>query len=406
MDKLFGEIPRVAVLLPTSVKTCREMLQGVLRYSQLHGPWALQIVEGREGEQQLAHFRSWNCTGIIGNLNDRFFGPFLAETSAPVVLTNPTNTLRVTDAEPSSVLGRLVVGVVSCDNAPIGRAAARYFLERGFTNFAFVGDVNDATWSEERRIAFSAELAAHGHACHVYRVRAMRLRRDAARERRQLSAWIAALPGRTALFVANDVRGRQVLDACRDADVSVPSDLSVLSCDNDELYCETSVPQLSSIQMDAEQAGYAAAAYLDRIMRGREKRPAKPRSITYTVAGLVTRYSSETATCRDPVVERALALIRQGAGDMPTIAELARRLGVSRRLLELRFRAVLDRTVHEEIVNVRIDRVKKLLLDTTESVERIAEACGFATTSHLCSVFRRFTGTTPAAYRRSRRKPL
>jgi len=148
MSGFLLDIPRVAILLPTAIKTCREMLQGILHYSQIHGPWAIQVIEGREGEQKLFHFREWGCTGIIGNLNDQFFARFVAEADVPVILTNPTNTLRRNESRQSTVQLKSVVGIVSCDNEPIGRAAARYFLSRSREHFAFVGDVNDADWSD------------------------------------------------------------------------------------------------------------------------------------------------------------------------------------------------------------------------------------------------------------------
>ena len=317
-----------------------------------------------------------------------------------VVLTNPTNTFHPGRFPDAPAQMRSVVGVVSCDNAPIGTAAARYFLARGMHHFAFVGEVNGAVWSDERRQAFADALRAAGHTCAVYAVPSAQLRRDAARERRCLATWIAALPKPIALFASNDIRGRQVLDACREAHVDVPTDVSVLSCDNDELYCETSVPQLSSVQMNPEQAGFEAAAFLDRIMRGGMRRPRTPHGITYTITDIVTRYSTETASCSDPVVERALALVRQHAGPTLTVADLARRIGVSRRLLELRFRNVLGRTVHAEIQHARLERAKKLLHTTSTSVEQIAATCGFASSSHLGSVFRRLVGTTPSAFRR------
>ena len=46
-------MPQVALLLPTSIKTCRELLRGILQFVHLHGPWAVHIIEGREGEQKL-----------------------------------------------------------------------------------------------------------------------------------------------------------------------------------------------------------------------------------------------------------------------------------------------------------------------------------------------------------------
>ena len=47
-------IPQVALLLPTSIKTAREMLRGILQFVHFNGPWAVHIIEGREGEQNSA----------------------------------------------------------------------------------------------------------------------------------------------------------------------------------------------------------------------------------------------------------------------------------------------------------------------------------------------------------------
>ena len=48
-------MPQGALRLPTSVKTCRELLRGILEFVHLQGPWAAHIIEGREGEQKLLH---------------------------------------------------------------------------------------------------------------------------------------------------------------------------------------------------------------------------------------------------------------------------------------------------------------------------------------------------------------
>jgi LacI family transcriptional regulator len=54
-----------------------------------------------------------------------------------------------------------------------------------------------------------------------------RERRDWGRERQRLCAWLAAFAKPAAVFAAMDVRGRQVLDACRMAGVSVPHEVAV-----------------------------------------------------------------------------------------------------------------------------------------------------------------------------------
>lgn len=399
MSELVTTLPRVAVLLPTAIKTCREMLQGVLRYARQHGPWAIQIVEGRENEQKLLDFASWCCTGVIGNLNDRFFARRLPEFRLPVVLTNPSNTASNGQYRWHKRLFRNVVGQVCCDDEPIGKAAAEYFLQCKFVRFGYVGEIYDVPWSNARGKAFAAAVRKAGFPCAWYRIPSESIKRDAGREHRLLGEWLSALPKPTALFVANDVRGRQVLDICLAIGIAVPQEIAVLSCDNDELICETTTPQLSSVRMNPEQAGFKAAELLAHAMRGELDHQPTVR-ITYGFAGIVTRQSSLSLHAQDPLVERALSFIRLNANAVFSVGDLATSLNVSRRLLELHFKNVLKKTVRDEIMQSRMERVKTLLRDTSDSVENIAATCGFASASHLCSVFKRRTGVTPFAFRR------
>ena len=401
MSELVTTLPRVAVLLPTAIKTCRELLQGVLRYVRQRGPWAIQIIEGREDEQKLLDFGAWGCTGIIGNLGDRFFARRLPSIRVPVVLTNPTNTDYAGKAGRLARFRRQVVGTVCCDNAPIGRAVAEHFIARGFRRFAFVGEIRDAAWSVERGNAFAAAVRAAGFDCQEYRIPSKAARRDAAREHGLLGDWLQGLPKPSALLVANDARGRQVLDVCLKAGINVPQALSVISCDNDEMICETAIPQLSSVRMDPEQAGFKAAELLARAMRGELHAQSAPVRISYGFAGIVTRQSSDSLRTKDPLVERALSFIRLNANLVYSVEDLADSLNVSRRLLELHFRNVLKRTVHAEIMRVRVERVQTFLRDTSDTVEAIASTCGFASASHLCATFKRLVGVTPSTYRQT-----
>ena len=59
------------------------------------------------------------------------------------------------------------------------------------------------------------------------------------------------------------------------------------------------------------------------------------------------------------------------------------------------------RDISEYLTRVRIEAVKALLLDREYNLEMIASLCGFSGANYLCRVFRRETGTTPAAWRES-----
>ena len=78
--------------------------------------------------------------------------------------------------------------------------------------------------------------------------------------------------------------------------------------------------------------------------------------------------------------------------------------GCSRRYLERHFRAKLGRSVHDEMLLARLDRVKELLETTSLSIGEVAAVCGFARASQLAALFRKATGTTMRAWRREHRE--
>ncbi len=70
---------------------------------------------------------------------------------------------------------------------------------------------------------------------------------------------------------------------------------------------------------------------------------------------------------------------------------------------QTRFRKILDRGVHEEIARLRIERVKRRLVESNARVKIIAREAGFADSTRMSIVFRRIEGISPTAYRKQRR---
>ncbi len=389
-------MPHVVLWLPTSIKACREILRGVLQFVHFHGPWAVHLIDERGGKHKPFDPVAWGCTGMIVDMRDREQAERLLAARVPTVLSHVPDEM-LAPKHPMSRMCRL-----QCENAPIGVKAAEHLLERRYRHFAFVGEVNGVSWSEIRREAFCRRLAQDGFAGAVYPRLSKPEREDFSREQAKLCDWLKTLSKPVALFAANDARARQVLDSCMKTDFLVPQDIAVLGVDNDELICETAHPQLSSIQMTTERAGFEAARALDAMMR--ETPSGRRRSaiiIPFGFSHLVTRRSTETVQIADPLVARAEEFIRINAGVVVTVEDLVRYLHVSRRWLEKRFKIVMGRTVYAEILHVRLTRVQTLLRESSESIDAIADACGFASASHLGTLFRQHFGTTPAAYRRS-----
>ena len=54
---------------------------------------------------------------------------------------------------------------------------------------------------------------------------------------------------------------------------------------------------------------------------------------------------------------------------------------------------------HSYLTEVRLLHAKQLLLETSDSIEQIAAACAFCSSSNFIRTFRRINGLTPAKFR-------
>jgi len=72
---------------------------------------------------------------------------------------------------------------------------------------------------------------------------------------------------------------------------------------------------------------------------------------------------------------------------------------VTRRWIEKRFAAELDRSVLDEIRRVRFETVRGLVSQTGLAFTEIARRCGFTSANHLGIIFKAHFGVTMSAYR-------
>jgi LacI family transcriptional regulator len=290
---------------------------------------------------------------------------------------------------------------VYCDDAAIADLALRHFMERGFRSFAFCGR-SGARWSDLREQAFRHRVAAVGGRYDVYTPRPRRQKPTWEEEQEDVAHWLEALSKPVAILAGNDVRGLQVLDACRRIELAVPERVAVLGVDNDVVLCELSDPPLSSIDQDLERIGYEAASLLEGLMSG-ETPPTKP--VLVAPQAVVCRLSTDVVAYDDPAVAMALRLIRKHACDQLGIDFLAESTSLSRRVLQRRFKAMTGRTLQEQILEAQLERIKQMLAETGLKLDTIARRAGFNSIGYMCLFFKRRTGMTPGTYRRIHARP-
>ena len=78
---------------------------------------------------------------------------------------------------------------------------------------------------------------------------------------------------------------------------------------------------------------------------------------------------------------------------------------ISRQLLERRFRAQLDTSINNELVRLRIERLKRLLVETDMPVKQLQSQAGFGAIGNMYKAFKEHTGMPLQAYREKHADP-
>jgi len=108
-------------------------------------------------------------------------------------------------------------------------------------------------------------------------------------------------------------------------------------------------------------------------------------------------------TVADPLVRRALGLMREAIERPLPLAVLARRLSCQPRTLERRFRARLGAPPGTVYRHLRLSAARKMIEDSTLSVAEIALRCGYDSPAAMSRAFRRLHGAPPTALRLAHR---
>jgi transcriptional regulator GlxA family with amidase domain len=104
--------------------------------------------------------------------------------------------------------------------------------------------------------------------------------------------------------------------------------------------------------------------------------------------------------CDDPLVERALTLMHSRLARPLDLSELAAELAVSPRTLNRRCKAVLGETPQACLQRLRVEAAKRLLSHSRQPLGEVVEQVGYRDPAAFRRLFMRFTGLTPAAYRK------
>ncbi|MEK7678344.1 MAG: DNA-binding transcriptional regulator [Verrucomicrobiota bacterium] len=371
----------MVLLIESSRASGRSLLTGIAAYARHHGPWAFYW-EPAGLEQARPRLQNLDAQGII--LRDIDAVEEVVALGIPAVVIGHSR---------QEIPG--LVNVVT-DSAKIGTLAAEHLLDRGFRHFAYCG-YTETPWSQKRGEVFSARIAAAGFATHSYVSAEPSAQMSWRQELLSMAEWLQSLPKPLGLMACNDDRGQHAIEACKVAGIRVPDQMAVIGADNDELVCELSDPRLSSVAVNFERAGYESAAWLDQLMHGERQTGG---TIGVPATHVVTRQSTDMLAIEDAGVVKALRFIRDHAKEAVQVGNVAEAAGLSRRVLEKRFRNLLHRSVLSEIRRVRTAQICRMLIETNQPVSQIALDLGYAGPEHIARYFQKEVQMTPHSYRR------
>ncbi|HVJ69062.1 MAG TPA: DNA-binding transcriptional regulator [Caulifigura sp.] len=375
----------VALLIESSNRYARELLHGIHSFVRERFSWSIRLTEQGRGQLPFTWLKDWSGDGIIARIETSEIADAVRAKNIPTVNVSATQLMP----ECASVIS---------DSRLATQLAVEHLMDRGLRHMAFCGDARFA-WSATHSANFEEHVSRAGRSCSVFPA-SLNDARHPERERGRLADWLRQLPKPVGLMACYDVRAQQLLALCREIGLQVPEQVAVIGWHNDELLCELCDPPLTSVIPNARRAGYEAAVILDDLIAGRY---IAPEARVIAPLGVATRQSTDVVAVNEPHVAAAVRFIRLHACDGIAVGDVVKAAATSRTLLERSYKKLLGSTIHDDILNTRIERVKQLLSETDLSLRVIAERTGFEYPEYLSVAFRKRTGISAKDFRQEAR---
>ncbi|SFK39281.1 transcriptional regulator, AraC family [Rhodanobacter glycinis] len=378
---------RIALLFNANKVYDRQVIAGIGQYlKSTRVEWDLFMEE--DFRCRTLGIRHWRGDGIIADFDDPTVAETLADVPIPVVAVGGSY------ADASHYPPK--TPYVATDNTKLVRLAYDHLIEQGLQRFAFYGlpPTPGNRWAQEREDAFCRMIATDKLEGVVYRGSSTSAG-GWGRAQEDMAEWVRSLPKPIGIIAVTDARARQLLQSCVVADIPVPEQIAVVGIDNDpiaQLLCRIA---LTSVTQGAEDMGHSAAQLLHKMLHGHI---APDTRIIVPPLGINVQASSLHEPMKSPHVMRAKHYIRQYACLGIKVEQVADYVGISRTLLEEHFKRELKQTVHQTILEYKLETARSMLADTDIPLADVAVRSGFTSLQYMYAVFRREFNCTPRQF--------
>lgn len=380
---------KIALIFNANKAYDRGVICGIGEYFQSsHCNWELYIEEDFSSHNR--KISADNYDGIIADFDNPYMAEKLKNTNAIIVGLGSS---YLQDCDYPSI------PYVATDNQKLVEEALNHLRKKGLEHFAFYGFPEGELWrwSKVREQAFVNFLQTEQLEGAVY-AGFEPFEQNWNKIAFGLEAWIRKLPKPVGILVATDARARHLLMVCEHMGVMVPEQVAVIGIDNEELTRYLSRISLSSVEQGTKSMGYEAAKMMHQLLVGNVT---YPRRIIVPPVTVHARESTDYRSLKDPLVMQVMSFIRSHACHGIKVEDVLAHLGVSRTNVENKFKQETGQTIHQAIFDFKLEKAKKLLVETHFDMKSIAEQCGYPSIQYLYAIFKRVLKMTPLQYRES-----
>jgi len=389
---------KVAVAHNYITQNVKDVMTGISEYAHHKGDWQI-IIWPDNTLESLRFLKEHGCKGAFVSVQTSTKAQQILQIGMPVIALS---TLQDMSSLP----------FISADNEKVAEMAYEHLSNKKFKHYGFFG-LTESKWSHERSEYFSRLVARDGGMIYRFQERPITSKSDMfpfpklcidmmlTQGQEDLIQWLKNLPKPIAILASCDIVACHLSNVANEVGLIVPDEIAILGIDNDAALCNICNPPLSSVALNLKKAGYEAAALMDRIISGQEQ--LEGQRVTIVPEYVQSRGSTDIFAVEDPEIVLALKYIRQNSSRPMQVEDIANHLCVSKRSLQMKFQKALGKAIHDEIILAHLEIAKSLLIETSLSVDAIAEKSGFCYTSNMRRAFMTITGMLPRKYRQRHR---
>ena len=297
---------------------------------------------------------------------------------------------------------REVTSVFS-NSCKAGTIAAEHLLGRGLKRFGFLGYHRDKA-DLQQLDGFTNTLKKEGYQSTIFKFNRSVIEGNTEGWEQfilKLRKWVKGLQHPVGIHSSSDIACRYLIETCKSLELKIPQDLAIVGSGNEPLICNSPFPSLTSIDKNFEEVGYQAAGLLDELMksgkRSKETKYCQP-------LGIVPRQSTDSYASDHPKVALALRYIAESANRRIKVNDVVNAIATNRRTLERNFREFTGRTISQEISRMRIERAKRLMMESELSLKELSAELGYRNSDHFYKSFLRAEGQNPSSFRKAQVK--